>query len=113
VDDRACAASWKNWTSYTGQALIDPYMRHLDKPLKQTYMLAFAAQVRSGIFGHGIQVGAQSVEKALCHVAQTLLLVGYNDPRRTYRAKELDLPFRHLLKSYCDSVILTLHPSLN
>jgi hypothetical protein len=29
-------------------------------------------------------------------VAQTLLLVGYNNPR-----KKLDLPFRHLLKSYC------------
>jgi hypothetical protein len=25
---------------------------------------------------------------------------GYDDPRKTYRAKELDLPFRNLLKSY-------------
>jgi hypothetical protein len=33
-------------------------------------------------------------------VAQTLLLAGYDDPRRTYGAKELDLPFRHLLKGY-------------
>jgi hypothetical protein len=40
------------------------------------------------------------VEKALRHVAQTLLLAGYDDPRRTYGAKELDLPFQHLLKSY-------------
>jgi hypothetical protein len=34
------------------------------------------------------------------HVAQTLLLAGYDDPRRTYGATELDLPFRHLLRSY-------------
>jgi hypothetical protein len=102
VDDRARTASWRNWTAYTGQARIDPHMRHYGKALKQTYLLAFAARVRSGIFGHGIQVGAQSVEKALRHVAQTLLLVGYDDPRRTYGAKELDLPFRHLLKSYRD-----------
>jgi hypothetical protein len=27
-------------------------------------------------------------------------LAGYDDPRRTYGAKELDLPFQHLLKSY-------------
>jgi hypothetical protein len=40
------------------------------------------------------------VKKALRHVAQTLLLAGYNNPRRTYGAKELDLPFRHLLKGY-------------
>jgi hypothetical protein len=40
------------------------------------------------------------VEKALRHVAQTLLLAGYDDPRRTYGSKELDLPFRHLLKAY-------------
>jgi hypothetical protein len=40
------------------------------------------------------------VEKALHHVAQTLLLAGCDGPRRTYGAKELDLPFRHLLKGY-------------
>jgi hypothetical protein len=40
------------------------------------------------------------VEKALRHVAQTLLFAGYDDPCRTYGAKELDLPFRHLLKGY-------------
>jgi hypothetical protein len=41
------------------------------------------------------------VEKALRHVAQTLLLLaGYDNPRRTYSGKELDLPFQHLLKGY-------------
>jgi hypothetical protein len=40
------------------------------------------------------------VEKAMRHVAQTLVLAGFDDPRRTYGSKELDLPFRHLLKSY-------------
>jgi hypothetical protein len=33
-------------------------------------------------------------------VAQTFVLAGYDDPRRTYGSKELDLPFRHLLKGY-------------
>lgn len=43
------------------------------------------------------------MEKALRHVAQTLLLVGFDDPRQTYGSKELDLPFKHLLKSYKDN----------
>jgi hypothetical protein len=72
----------------------------LPKARKQTYLLAFAARVRTGVFGHAVQVGFQSVEKALRHVAQTLMLAGYDDPSRTYGAKELDLPFRHLLRSY-------------
>jgi hypothetical protein len=42
------------------------------------------------------------VEKAMRHVAQTLILARFDDPRRTYGSKELDLPFRHLLKSYKD-----------
>jgi hypothetical protein len=68
--------------------------------LCQTYLLAFADRVCTGIYGRAVPVGFQSVEKALRHVAQTLLLAGYDDPRRTYGAKELDLPFRHLLKGY-------------
>ena len=102
MDDTARQTAWTNWTLYARECHIDPYMRYLSKALKQTYLLAFAARVRSGIFGNASQVGSQSVEKALRHVAQTLLLVGFDDPRRTYGAKELDLPFRHLLKSYKD-----------
>jgi hypothetical protein len=100
VDDAARRTAWTNWTAYARECRIDPYMRCLPKALKQTYLIAFAARVRTGIFGHAVQVGFQSVEKALRHVAQTLLLVGFDDPQRTYGAKELDLPFRHLLKSY-------------
>jgi hypothetical protein len=102
VDNKARLAAWAHWTSYAAQAQIDPYLRYLPRTLKQTYLLAYAARFRTGIFGHAIQVGAQSVEKALRHVAQTLVLAGFDDPRRTYGSKELDLPFRHLLKSYKD-----------
>jgi hypothetical protein len=100
VDDQARATAWQNWTAYARECQIDPWLRYQSKPSKQTYFLAFAARVRSGIFGHAVQVGHQTVEKALRHVAQTLLLAGYDDPRRTYGSKELDLPFRHLLRSY-------------
>jgi hypothetical protein len=100
VDDKARSTAWYNWSAYAQECHIDPWMRYHTKPSKQTYLLAFAARVRSGIFGNAVQVGHQTVEKALRHVAQTLLLAGYDDPRRTYGSKELDLPFRHLLKAY-------------
>jgi hypothetical protein len=102
VDGDARKTSWDHWSRYARQCQIDPWMRYLDKATRQTYLLAFAARFRTGIFGRAVPVGFQSVEKALRHVAQTLLLAGYDDPRRTYGAKELDLPFRHLLKSYKD-----------
>jgi hypothetical protein len=70
--------------------------------LKQTYLLAFAAIFCSGIFGKAVQVGFQSVELALHHACQTLILARYDEPRQTYRSKELNLPFQHLLKSYKD-----------
>jgi hypothetical protein len=76
-------------------------MCYLDQALKGTYPLAFVARVHTGIYKGAVQVGSQSVEKALRHhVAQTLLLAGYDNPRCTYGAKELNLPFRHLLKGY-------------
>ena len=100
VDGEARRAAWTNWSRYAQQCQIDPWMRYFNKALQQTYLLAFPAQVRTGIYGRAVQVGSQTVEKALRHVAQTLLLAGFDDPRRTYGAKELDLPFQHLLKGY-------------
>jgi integrase len=100
VDDQARTTAWHNWSTYARECGIDPWLRYHSKSSKQTYFLAFAARVRSGIFGNAVQVGHQTVEKAIRHVAQTLMLAGYDDPRRTYGAKELDLPFRHLLRSY-------------
>jgi hypothetical protein len=100
VDNEARSTAWANWCNYTRECQIDPWLRHHRKPSKQTYFFAFAARVQTGIFGNANQVGHQTVEKALRNVAQTLLLAGYDDSWRTYGAKELDFPFRHLLKSY-------------
>jgi hypothetical protein len=99
VDDKERSKSWR---CYAIAASADPYLRGLDRSGKQNLLIAFAARVRTGLYGKGRQVGHQSVEKALRHVAQTLQLAGYDDPRKTYGSKELDLPFRHLLRSYMD-----------
>jgi hypothetical protein len=63
-------------------------------------LLGFAARIRTGFIGIGRPVGAQTVEKALRHVAQARVLAGLNDPRRTSGRNDFDLPFAEILKSY-------------
>ncbi len=75
-------------------------MRDCSKPVQQQLLLGFAARVRRGYFGRETQVQSQTPETALRHVAQTLVLAGYPDPRRSYGSKDLDLPFSRLLRSY-------------
>jgi hypothetical protein len=45
-------------------------------------LLTFAVAVQEGKYGLGNQVKVQSVERALRHVAQRLVLDGHPDPRR-------------------------------
>eukprot|EP00978_Attheya_sp_CCMP212_P009588 scaffold22746_cov52-Attheya_sp.AAC.4 len=103
VDQSVRATAWENWTAFATQILgRDPYLRAESKPVKQQALLGFAARVRTGVYGNKKQIGGQSVDTQLRLVAQTLVLAGYDDPMRTYGAKELDLPFRHMLKSMKD-----------
>jgi hypothetical protein len=100
VDDEVQRTGWNNWATYASGCGINPWLRTQSKSRKQAYLLAFAARVQTGIFGRAVQVGHQSVEKALRHKAQTLVLAGLDDPRQSHGASELDLPFCHLLASY-------------
>jgi hypothetical protein len=100
VDHKNRAKSWASWVAYAGASNFDPWMRGMDKTNQQQRLLAFAARFCTGIFGNGRKVGFQSVEKALRHVAQALVLAGYEDPRRSYGAKELDLPISAILSTY-------------
>jgi hypothetical protein len=66
-------------------------------------LLTFAVAVREGQYGLEAQVKVQSVERALRHVAQRLVLDRHSDPRRASPAQQLlDLPIAHLIKKYCD-----------
>jgi hypothetical protein len=100
VDDRVQAKHWESWLEFCGDARRDPYLLNCSKPIQQQLLLGFAARVRRGYYGRGAQVQAQTPETALRHVAQTLVLDGYTDPRWSYGSKDLDLPFSRLLRSY-------------
>jgi hypothetical protein len=59
--------------------------------------------VREGKYGLGNQVKVQSVEWALRHVAQRLVLDGHPDPRRASPGQHsLDLPIAWLIKKFRD-----------
>jgi hypothetical protein len=66
-------------------------------------LLTFALAVREGQYGLGAQVKVQSVERALKHIAQRLVLDGHPNPRHASPAQQsLDLPIAHLIKKYCN-----------
>jgi hypothetical protein len=96
VGDKERSKRWQDWQRYAIAASADPYLRGLDRSRRQNLLIAFAARVRNGLYGKGRQVGHQSVEKALRHVAQTLQLAGYDNPRKNYGSKGLDLPLEEL-----------------
>jgi hypothetical protein len=102
VDGAVRATNWRWWTQYCTECRIDPWLRDVSSQARSQLLLGFAARTRTGFFGKGRQVTAQSVEKALRHVAQAFVLEGYPDPRRADAGHELALPFTHLLKSYRD-----------
>ena len=76
------------------------YLLHLEKPQQQEVLIVFASRFRAGEFGNGKEVRVVSVDVALQAVAQTIVMAGNPDPRRTYNQKELDPPFHDLLASY-------------
>jgi hypothetical protein len=100
VDDRLQAKNWEHWMEYCSDARRDPYLQDSSSTIQQHLLIGFAARNRRGYYGRGLQVGAQTPETALRHVAQTIVLAGYPDPRRLYGSTGLDLPFSRLLKSY-------------
>jgi hypothetical protein len=101
VDGAERAKYWTAWTAHCALygAPSDPRTTTPDTDK----LLTFAVAVREGQYGRGAQVKVQSVEKALRHVAQKLVLDGHPDPRKASPAQQsLDLPISRLLKSFGD-----------
>ncbi len=99
VDSAARATSWRWWQQYCTDCGTDPWLRDTTPAIHSQLLLGFAVRTCTGVFGKGRQVGAQTVEKALCHLAQAFVLDRYPDPRRSGAGSDLALPFTHLLMS--------------
>jgi hypothetical protein len=79
VDRTKCDRYWRTWTAH---CRLYPKDRGSGPTAsKRTdQLLTFAVAMREGQYGLGDQVKVQSVERALRHVAQWLVLDGHPDP---------------------------------
>ena len=104
MDTEVRAANWRRWGQYCTECGIDPWLRDVAPPTRLQLLFGFAARTRTGYFGKGRQVTAQTVEKVMRHVAQAFMLEGYPDPRcpAGSSGSDLALPATHLLKSFKD-----------
>ncbi len=80
VDRTKCNSYWRAWTAH---CRLYPKDRGYGPTAceRTDRLLTFAVAMREGHYGLGDQVKVQSVERALRHVAQRLVLDGHPDPR--------------------------------
>ncbi len=102
VDGTKCACYWRAWTTHC--QLYESVIGHQPSDQDTTdRLLTFDVAVREGMYGLGNQVKVQSVEQALRHVAQKLVLDGHPDPRRASPAQHsLNLPIAWIIKKFRD-----------
>jgi hypothetical protein len=102
VDRTKCNHYWRAWTAHSRLYPKD----HGSGPTvseRTDRLLMFAVAVREGQYGLGDQVKVQSVEQALRHVAQRLILDGHPDPRQASPGQHsLDLPKAWPIKKFWD-----------
>jgi hypothetical protein len=111
VDRTKCDRYWRAWTVHC-QHYPKEFGSRLTASKTTDQLLTFAVTVREGQYGLGSQVKVQSVERALRHVAQRLVLDGHPDPRQASPAQHaLNLPIAWLIKKFRDEN-LTAQPKL-
>jgi hypothetical protein len=102
VDRTECDHYWRAWTAH---CRLYPKDRGSGPTASERtdQLLTFAVAVREGQYGIGDQVKVQSVERALWHVAQRLVLDRHPDPQRASPGQHsLDLPIAWLIKKIRD-----------
>jgi integrase len=100
VDDTLRAKNWQSCLEFCSNARCDPYLQQASKASSRTSSSVSLHGSGVGTSAKDIKSRLRPPETALCHVAQTIVLAGYADLRRSYGSTELDLPFSRLLKNY-------------
>jgi hypothetical protein len=102
VDRTKCDCYWRAWRAH---CRLYPKDRGSGPTASERtdQLLTFAVAMQEGQYGLGDQVNAQSVNQALRHVAQRLVLDGHPDPRQASPGQHsLDLPIAWLIKKFWD-----------
>ena len=76
---------WSHWVNYASMCGCDPFLYNVPAMERDIIVSAYAARVRTGVYGHGHQVQVQTVTDALSSISKTIELAGQQSP--IYRAE--------------------------
>ena len=88
---------WKEWIRYAATWKIDPYLQNCDHLDIIIVVGAFAARVRTGFFGRGLQIKVPTVAKALSAITTSIRMVGKSCPFKEAE-DEYILPIKRLVE---------------
>ena len=83
------AVYWRNWRFYCIPLGVDPFLQGTQYDQRARYLSGFAARVRSGGFGRGREVKADTVATALSAVGKEISLVHGVNPIKTPGSERL------------------------
>ncbi len=79
---------WSRWKAYVAPLGVDPYLQNTAFALKARVLSGYAARVRSGYYGRGWQIRADSVSAALTAVGTVIsLATGINRTKEQWSDK--------------------------
>ena len=73
---------WRNWCTYVKLLGVDPYLQQVSDSKRVRCLTGFAAQTRTGFYGHGRQVYSSTVTGAITVVGQTIALACNENPTK-------------------------------
>jgi hypothetical protein len=90
---------WGHWATYAATCGIDPFLRNTGRLESDVIVTAFAARVRTGVYGRGTQIRVSGVQDALASIATTCMLAGQQSP--IHRTEEkYTLAIERLVEGY-------------
>ena len=66
------ARYWPHWAKYAATCGIDPFLQTTPALERDIVVTAFAARVRTGVYGKGAQIRVQGVTDALSAIGTTI-----------------------------------------
>jgi hypothetical protein len=73
---------WQNWCAYVKFLGVDPYLQHVPYATRVQCLTGFAAQTRTGYYGHRQQVQSSTVTGAITAIGQTIALACNDNPTK-------------------------------
>ena len=100
MDEPRRLAYWEHWRGFARRWNVSPWLDGCSAVQRADILASFAVGVRQGDFGRGYRVTAQSVDRAIRAVGQTIQLAGRQDPTKVPGGRERIIQLRRLLEAF-------------